>query len=514
MKLKEPEKLKLWVEAERALTVPLSPEFMPEVLRTSGLISIQGQSWASALLRLEEAIHLGINDLQTLDAFGEAAYQTNTPQALLPYQNLYRDPLVAVHMARAFMKLGNREAAREYLRLANETLLKAGIEAVLGVAKDIESAAEAMFAPTLRPDIADLNLIEYWQALAPIAEVMKRQDLVDLAEVRFKSLAYGNPVGHYNQALRLLADGEFRAGWKLHEWRLVPGSQCAAVTAFADIPMWEGEGLSGSHLLVVMENGFGDQIFAMRYLRALSSERLEHLSIAAAPEMLQLLKDNFPEASVYLISEAQAPAFWQGRKRPEAWVYSLSIPARAGHWSPIFSNGYLTAEHLQQTKYRELLEAKNPRNLPVHGLVWHGDVRTAPMRTRAYSLEEFLQASSILDSPKALVCLQKDVTPEELRTLQSKAQQAGCIVIDASSALTDFSVTAAWISVLERMWTCDTATAHLAGALAVPTTVLIRNKSIWYWRNEPGSEQCVWYRSCRIEEALAPKVSFMFDLPN
>jgi hypothetical protein len=511
MKISDPQKFKLWLEAEKALTGRFHPETSPESMRTAGLLAAQSHSWPSALLRLEDAVRNGIHDLQTLDALGEAAYQTQTPQALLPFQNLYRDPMIAIHLARALMMLGQIPAARELLKLAPDSLFKAAVAAVLGVEKDIETSIAAMLRPLSNMDMRTVNSIEYWQALAPVAEAAGRKDLVQLAERRLKALAYTKPVIHYNQSLRLLAEGEFRAGWKLHDWRLVPGSPCPAETAFMDFSMWEGEFLTKQRLLVVMENGFGDQIFGLRYLQALADEGAD-IDVAVGAELSALVQASFPAMKVHDMNKAREPNYWQNKPRPDFWTYCLSIPSRTDLWEPLQTAGYLKAPENLVAQYKLNLKMRNPHKLPVYGLVWHGDIRTAPMRTRAYTLHEFLQESEILKTPCLIVCLQKDATAEELSELQVQIDNAGCQLVNAVTTLTDFAHTSAWISCVDHMWSCDTATAHLAGALGLRTTVMIRNKAIWHWRCDTKTQKSVWYDSCRIKYALTPPISYMFEI--
>ena len=133
------------------------------------------------------------------------------------------------------------------------------------------------------------------------------------------------------------------------------------------------------------------------------------------------------------------------------------------------------------------------------------------MRTRAYTVQEFLIESQILNNPCIVVCLQKDVTTEELAELRLAVEASGSHLIDASVSLHNFAHTAAWMLCLDHMWSCDTATAHLAGALAVRTTVMIRNKSIWHWLCDTNYKS-VWYDFIKVKYALAPAHSYMFDI--
>lgn len=512
MKIEDKETFKIWGDAEKILTQHVSPEHM----RTSGLISAQLKNWNSSLLRLEEAVRNGIHDWQTLDSLGEAAYRASMPEALLPIEQLYQNPIVAIHMARALIMLGDLKGAEEYLKLAPETMLKAAIKALLGFKNNIESSMAAMFLPVTQfeKEIKNLNYIEYWQALAPIADAAKRSDLVRLAERRLKALAYERPVHHYNQALRLLMEGEYSAGWKLYDWYMVPGSPCADKTEFGDLPLWEGENLKNKKLLVILANGAGDQIFSVRYLRALLEEGAQ-IEVAVDKEIRPLLELNYPTFKFHDRLLAEDKKYWtsqlSAKSLPDYWVYSFSIPARADLCQPIQTKGFLCSPPLLALDCQAFIKTQNPNALPIFGLTWHGKMLTPSMRTRAYTISEFLAESKILEKPRVIICLQKDATEDELIFLQAEVHKSGGIFINAANTLIDYAQTAAWMSTLDQMFSCDTVTAHLAGALAVPTTALIRNRAIWHWRCEDDFKS-VWYDSVKVQFALDPKISYMFEM--
>ena len=515
--------LQLWLQAEKSLIQGFSPEH----LRTSGLLSVKRQRWQPALLRLEQAVSSGVCDLQTLDALGEAAYQAKMPQALLAHAQYYRQPKVATHMVRAFLLLSEFKAAEEYLALAENSLLKAGLTALLGVKENIKTSREAMFLPlsvSAELNFAELNFSEYWQALSVVADAAKNNAVTQLAELRSKAIDYANPRIHYNQALRLLAKGEFRAGWKLYEWRLVPGSQCAQPTRLVDIPMWEGEDLGevaseNKSLLLVLEFGFGDQIFALRYAQELIRVLgfTAGLHIAVGKELWALVKESFPQATRHPLESLWHTRYWQTQSASppvDYWCYSFSVPARFGCTNPVQTAGYLKAPENLVKACQQQIQKMNPQKLPVKALVWHGDMANAAMRTRAYEVSEFLKQTEVLKTPSVIVCLQKDVTADELQILKSLVSQAGGVLFNAASELIDFAITSAWIKAVDHVYSCDTAVAHLAGALAAPTTVMIRNKSIWHWRKENRAEnnKAVWYDSVQVKYALELENSYMFDM--
>jgi ADP-heptose:LPS heptosyltransferase len=60
----------------------------------------------------------------------------------------------------------------------------------------------------------------------------------------------------------------------------------------------------------------------------------------------------------------------------------------------------------------------------------------------------------------------------------------------------DFAETAAVVAALDVVITCDTAIAHLAGALARPTWVALKHAADWRWLI--GREDSVWYPTMRL----------------
>ncbi|MGZ3724010.1 MAG: hypothetical protein ACXVA9_13800 [Bdellovibrionales bacterium] len=499
---------KLWLDTEKKIAEGLNPED----LRTSGILAANKRRWNASLVRLSEAALFGLRDMQLLDALGEASYRTRTPEALIPYAAEFREPLIATHMARALMDLGEYETAGFYVTLATPSPLRRAIHAMLGFKGSIEAATQAMITPVdeaLRtPDSPFLNLDypAFWNALSAIADVVGREDLVNLAEERSKALNFENPGIHYNQALRLLGAGQLRAGWSLYDWRLHPDANKGVITNFADTPMWQGENLAGKTLAVVLEYGYGDQIFSLRFVKeALARLKNSKIELVVRPEVFDLVAASFPALKIHKFADARSLGPF------DFWCYAFSLPARMDLSTPVATEGYLSAPS-NKSIAEKIRDEKGGRTLPVYGLVWQGDIATHAMRTRAYSIAEFLDQTAVLKEPALIVNLQKDITREELKYLEQQVSQAGGRLIDASTELRDFAATAAWVTALDRLYSCDTAVAHLGGALGAPTTVLVRNRMIWHWIERKNSDRALWYDSATIQFALTPKFSYMFDL--
>ena len=69
-------------------------------------------------------------------------------------------------------------------------------------------------------------------------------------------------------------------------------------------------------------------------------------------------------------------------------------------------------------------------------------------------------------------------------------------VLDFSADFVDFADTAAVAKEMDLVITIDTAAAHLAGALACPTRVLLSYMADWRWLMD--REDSPWYPTARL----------------
>ncbi|MDR3435438.1 glycosyltransferase family 9 protein [Telmatospirillum sp.] len=82
------------------------------------------------------------------------------------------------------------------------------------------------------------------------------------------------------------------------------------------------------------------------------------------------------------------------------------------------------------------------------------------------------------------------------------ASGADALVTDLGPALRDFAETAAMLRQLDLLVTVDTAVAHLAGALGLPTFLLLRHSSDWRWFDRGTTSP--WYPSFTLFRQKAP----------
>ena len=118
------------------------------------------------------------------------------------------------------------------------------------------------------------------------------------------------------------------------------------------------------------------------------------------------------------------------------------------------------------------------------GFVWSG---SAFDPTRNAAIADFLP---LLKLNARLISLQKDVGESERRQLSEHGME------NAGSAFRHFGDTRDAILALDAVVAVDTAVAHLAGALAKPTWLLLNEPAAVRWMVDRGDSP--WYPTIRI----------------
>jgi tetratricopeptide (TPR) repeat protein len=438
----------------------------------------------------------------TLLALGrpaEAIQQLRESVAIRPHHREQRQAL-----ARALLTLDRPGEALDVLAPLAGHRMAADVQFLRGTAlnslgRPREAAAALQDATLAAPDHAEAHL-NLGNALADLddlvaAEAPMRRAIAlrpDLAEAhaslgflltgrgdlpgaiaaceRAIALRPDFALAHWNQGIAYLLGGQMAEGWDRYEWR--KRRFPAAFDKPPPGPQWQGEDLAGRRLLVLAEQGFGDTIQLCRYLPPLVAAGTQVI-LECAPALMGLLRC-LPDITLIRPRGAR-PAY-------DFWVDQMSLPRLFGTTlETIPSPGaYLQADWARQAAWA----AARPAGLRV-GLVWAGNPAHSNDRRRsapAAALAPLLDAA-----PGAFVSLQ--VGP-------AAGDAAALGLADNAAALTDFAETAALVAGLDLVITVDTAVAHLAGALGVPTWVMLPHAPDWRWLLHRADSP--WYQSMRL----------------
>jgi Flp pilus assembly protein TadD len=283
------------------------------------------------------------------------------------------------------------------------------------------------------------------------------------------------PVAQVNEGLARLIVGDFAGGWPKYEWR----KHLKDARWPRNGPLWDGRDLRRKTILLVCEQGLGDNIQFIRYA-ALIKQKGAYIIVSCPPALAPVFV-SLKEVDQVVTDPRYLPSF--DFVAPLASLPHMlntrvdTIPADVPYIIPC---------EAKRTCWRKKL-----RHVPTPrvGLVWRGNPMHPNDRNRSIAPALF---SRFLDVPGVgSVSLQKDATDEEIRELHM-----GGHFMNAASDLDDFSDTAALLSILDLIVTVDTSVCHLAGALGKRVWTLLPFVPDWRWMS--NRDDSPWYPTMRL----------------
>ena len=222
-------------------------------------------------------------------------------------------------------------------------------------------------------------------------------------------------------------------------------------------------------LLVLAEQGLGDTIQLARFLPVLARAGARVI-LATSPALVSLMGAQ-PGVSSVVSKHSPLPLY-------DCWVDQMSLPDLLGstiHNLPGVS-GYLLADAARRRVWADRLPHARI------GVVWAGNPSHSNDRRRSISWAELLP----IIGPGTI----------SLQVGPHSGDAARLGLSDLSGVLTDYAETAALVANLDLVITVDTSVAHLAGAIGVPTFVMLPHAPDWRWML--GRDDTPWYDSVRL----------------
>lgn len=316
---------------------------------------------------------------------------------------------------------------------------------------------------------------------------------------RALALQPGRVAVQLNLASAQLIQEKFDQGWAHYAWRTQAEGFSPPAWQCPKLPWWDGSPRPAGRLLVLGEQGLGDEILFSTCLPDL----LRHagpVTWVCDPRLVRLLSRAYPEVEVVARQALPAPVVpHEVAARCERQVFSGSLPARFRRTLADFPRQpcLFSAEPAAVARWRNRLAGLGP-GLKV-GISWQGGVAGRERRLRSLPLEHW---SALLAQPGVeAVCLQYGDCQAELAAFR---QSTGLTVhqfpeVDPLVELDEF---ASLVSALDLVISVPNATVHLAGALGVSTWALVRFSPDWRWL--AAGSRCPWYGSVGLIRQTAP----------
>jgi tetratricopeptide (TPR) repeat protein len=348
--------------------------------------------------------------------------------------------------------------------------------ALLDSCRPHEALASFERAIELQPDLADAHC-NRGSALAAIGEHDSARASFDRAiELRPDA---GQP--RYNKGVRYLQLGLFTDGWDLYEWRHTADRTTRKDKLVGQL--WNGEpDVNGKIFYTYSEQGLGDTIQFCRYA-SLLNERGAKVLLAVQAGLRALLGTLSPDIDVLAYSDpptAVVDFHSSLLSLPRAFeTRADTIPAAIPYLHPEADRVAAWNAHLGTTGFRI-------------GICWQGSSGRVDIG-RSFAVRQFQHIAAL--PAVRLVSLQKGVALEQLNSLPvgMTVEYPGDEFDSGPDAFLD---AAALIQCMDLVITCDTAIAHLAGALGCRTWLALQHNPDWRWLLE--REDSPWYPSLQL----------------
>ena len=282
----------------------------------------------------------------------------------------------------------------------------------------------------------------------------------------------------------LLTQGKMAEGWKQYEWRRQL-KDSGPLRQFSQ-PQWQGEIAPGKTLFLFTEQGLGDTLQFIRFVEK-ARARVGKVVVEVQPQLYRLLSTHLPESELLRRGEA-LPAF-------DIQCPLMSLPGVLG---TVLENlpsrpAYLSADPDLFLKWKAKLKPDGKTKLI--GLNWQGNPKASVDKGRSIPLK--LLAPLLERDDCRFIVLQKNDGLEQMEQLPLHLRSKLELLVDYFDAGKDaFVDSAAVMANLDVMITTDTAMAHLAGALGVPTYVLLKFMPDWRWMT--GRSDTPWYPGMKL----------------
>lgn len=295
-----------------------------------------------------------------------------------------------------------------------------------------------------------------------------------------KELGYDSSRVNLNIGMHFLKLGDFQKGFDHIDlkssgaWRLGNNFNVNK-DRLSDIELWEGQNPQDKNILVYSEQGFGDNIQFSRYL----------------PELSRLSGD-----ITFLCYDALAPVFRNSHIFDDIDVldsineYVIDLDYRVPLMSvprlleTTFDDIPLASGYLTETFNKDWGILKDKMNIAV---AWEA---TKQDSRRSIS-PELIQ--SLCDNPKI-----------NFIDIQRGSNHDIDGVMRVGDRIHDFTDTVDILSQCDLLVSTDTAMAHVAGALGVPTYLLLHYSADWRWFTRDMNHS-PWYESVCIFRQKTPK---------
>ena len=418
-----------------------------EALKKFGLFFQKMGELDLAVSVYQRILDLGADEAEVRYNYGAARLKQIRPtEALEQFKSALRlrpeEPGLHMGMANSYKLLGNLQSAESSLE------------------KELEICPESI------------------QAAVNLGWLLEEQNRVPEALVQYRKAMYYNandPNLRWNHGLACLMLGDYSRGWRDYEYRWTARNK---QKPNLDTPEWQGDPLNGRRLLLYSEQGLGDTIMFTRFALQLGCTN-EFISLQCQPQLKRLLAKQPPLKQVISQKEA-VPTH-------DLHASLMSLPKLMQLFR---ENDYCSQPYLETGKL-ETDPVPSPKISDAKrvAITWSSAPNSEVSEKKSIPYAKFC---SLFNTPNCqFYSAQLNAEATAIADMNQRSN-----VTDLRDSIIDFQDTADFLAQMDLVISVDTAVAHLAGALGLPTWTILPFASDWRWRMHRTDSP--WYPTMRL----------------
>lgn len=365
-----------------------------------------------------------------------------------------------------YFSFAQQESVNTLFAQANELFVAGEVFDARRLFKQLHEQLPHSFAVNYNLGMAYAECNQHEKALACYKQALKAQP--------------NNPDLEFLMALSHLALGNYQRGWQLYESRWHKADKRHIVLPW---PRWQAEPLEGKRILLLSEGALGDTLQFIRYAQEV--QKLGAHVTVHVPRALQKLLQQCPfiDATITTITTTDRYDYWTSlMSLPSLFNTTLdTVPTQIP---------YITVDPAAQSLWHAQIDHQR---LSI-GLCWQADpsndANRPPIARRSIDLTCFKPLATL--PGVQLISLQRPTDIPKTAMLENLTIFDG----DFDCSRGRFIDTAALIANLDLVVCVDTSIAHLAGALGVPTILLLPYKADWRWMVD--RDDTPWYPTMQL----------------
>ncbi len=280
--------------------------------------------------------------------------------------------------------------------------------------------------------------------------------------------------------------GDFHQGWEDYSYRGLAYTKQFRVLPFAK---WQGEDLTGKSIVVLAEQGLGDQVMFASCLPDLLKLNPGKITVEAIARVAPTLARSFPECEIIHSNQDKRMKWAKELENIDYFVPLGNLPFYFRTSLVAFpGTPYLKPDPDRVSFWRDKLMAIGPK--PWIGVSWRGGVQSTRKVVRSMSPADLAPISQNIKA--TWINLQYGNVVDDLVLAENSNFQ----LVHWPEAIADLDEFAALVEALDCVVTVCNTTVHYAGAIG--KKVFVMAPRVPEWRYGLNNTHMPWYADVAV----------------